>query len=484
MKRLKFRYLFAVYAVVLSCVCMFWIYPAHDDWGYAAPKPGVNILERLMPRKAFWRPFDRLIEYGLGYAPSLWPGFNHVFRLAGHFLLCLFLYAVLKKLTDNKKYSAIGTFFLCLSPSILTTVTNSDYINQVWAMLSGLTSAFFFFKAYKSRKSLYYVLWMLFAFVSVFWKENGIVWFIAPVMLNVTYLFTKGESLASSARRNFVYILAGLAGMLLYFSARFYLIGGVSLGSADGGKGRYLLNFSVLHIIRNYSLIIGGAVTSIDSLALFMKPRNIPIIIITGVTSVIFLCFILARIYDIFRNKRRLFWGLVMLFVCAGYISSSYAIVGHNNESTSYEMIFMSGLILGIILSSSRPPKWSNAIIAAMFACMLLSSCHKLYVMHNYTLGVRNFLAEHAGDFRNTPDKAYVYFIDDIPEDGFAVYTYPAGHGLNYGGAFNSLWGWKAAIKIECVSSDADIKFTSDSLPEYDTVFSLTQSGKIKVLRN
>ena len=197
-----------------------------------------------------------------------------------------------------------------------------------------------------------------------------------------------------------------------------------------------------------------------------------------------FLCCLLVRIYDIFRNKRRVFYGIVMLFVCVGYISSPYAVIDHASESTIYEMAFMAGLMLGIIFSSSRRPSCSGAVMAAMFACMLLSSAHKLYVMHDYTLGVHNFLEEHAGDFRNTPDKVYVYYIADVPLEGFSVYKAPLGYGLSQGLAFNSLWGWKADMRLEEVKSEADIDFTPDSLPEYDTVFSLTQSGILKILRN
>lgn len=485
MKRVKFSYLFAVYVAVVTYICMFMIYPAHDDWGYTGPHPSASFWTGFIPRPEFWRPFDRLIEYGLGYAPYLFPYANHFVVLTGHFALCLTLYAVLRKLTGNNRFCSItGTLFFCLSPAIVQTVTNSDFINQVWAMTTGLISTFFFFKADISRKKRYYALWLICAFVSVLTKESGIVWFIAPVMLNTTYSFMKGESLSSVLKRNFVYFLLGIAGMILYFAMRFYLIGGVLLGSTAGKKGQFLLNFSPLNIMRAYSLIIGGAVTSMDSLAVFLKPRNFPIIIITGITSVIFLCFVLSRLLLIFRTDRRRFFSIVMLFVCAGYISSPYAVMGHNSEATAYEMTFMIGLMLGMILHSGGRSKFRGAILAAMFACMILSSGHKIFVMHEYTLGVHNFLEEHAADFSNTPKKAYVYFIEDIPEYGYATYKYTMGHGLNGGYAFNSVWGWRTKFTINHVSGDVNIDLTPDSLPEYDTVFSLSESGKLNVLRN
>lgn len=458
------------------------MYPTHDDWNYAAPHPNMNLLPRLMPGAVMWRPFDRLFEYLLGYVPSLFPYVNHVVSLAGHFALCLVLYALLKRLTHNRTGACLGTLCFCLSPGIVITITNSDFMNQIWAMVAGIVAASFFFRARLSGRSLHYVLWLVFAFMAVLFKESGIVWFIAPVMLYSVYSFMNGGRLTDTVRANFVYFLIGAAGMIVYFCIRFYLMGGVVLGITT--DPRYMLNFSPLHIIRNYSLMIGGAVTSIDTLAVFLKPRNYPVIIITGIISIAFLCVILACVYDIFRTNRRLFYSLIGLFVCAGFISSPHAVMGYNAESTAYEMAFMSGLIFGVILSSSRRPGITSKVLAVMFASMVLVLGHKFYVMHNYTRSVHDFIIEHSSDFTNLPQKVHVYFIEDVPMEGYSTYRYPIGHGLNKGVAFKSLWNWDTYFTIKNVSSDADIDFTPASLPEYDTVFSLTRSGTLKVLKN
>ncbi len=458
---------------------MFTVYPAHDDWWYAAPKPGMNLIAGLMPEADFWRPFDRIIEYALGYAPYLFPYANHFLILAGHLALCAGLYILLLHLTKNHACSFIGALFSCMSPGIVLTITNPDFINQVWTMVFGVTAALFFCKGKR-------ILWFVFAFLSVLTKENGIVWFISPVMFHTVYLFMNGEKFLSAVRRNLVYIFIGAAGMVLYFCVRFYLMGGIVLGAEGVDKGRYSINFSLLHIIRNYTLIIGGAVTPLDSLALFLKPRNLPILILTGTASVIFIVFVLSGIVNIFRSNRKMFWVLLLLFVCAGYVSSPYAVMGHNSEATAYEMVFMAGLMLGVMLSAykSSSTSWSRAILVITLLCMVLSSGHKILTKHEYTLGVHNFLNEHRADVPNVPRKAYVYLVEDIEEVGYATYTYPLGHGLGDGSAFNSLWGWTAEISKQRVSSDVDIGFSTESLPEYDTVLSLTQSGTLKVLRN
>ena len=239
--------------------------------------------------------------------------------------------------------------------------------------------------------------------------------------------------------------------MLLYFAVRFYLMGGIVLGNPNSNKGRYMLNFSIIHIIRNYCLMIGGAVTSVDSLALFLKPRNFPVIIATGIISAVFLIFLFADVCNIFKTNRKLFYVIAGLFVCAGYISSPYAVMGHNGEVTAYEMAFTCALIIGIILSCRKWTKRSTAVLLLMFVSMFMVTGHKVCTMHNYTKGIHDFIQEHKADFADTPKNAYVYFIEDIPNDGYATYTYTIGHGLLNGRAFNSLWEWKTNFTVNIV---------------------------------
>lgn len=475
-KSIKFKYFFALYVILLS-FCVFNLYPAHDDWGYASPKPSMNIIAGIMPTATFWRPFDRLIEYGLGFMPSLWPSFNHLVILAGFFITCIILHSMLEKVTQDKFHSFIGSLFFCFSPAIIITVTNSDYINQPYAFLAGLISLLCFFNAY-------YKCWLIFAALSVLFKENGIVWFLAPVFVNIVYVYINSDKkFIRLIREKFLFIIIGLLGMITYFAVRFFLLGkGLALGAS---VGRYQIIFSPIHILKNYVLILGGAATSVDALAFFLKPRNFIILIITFIVSVIFLGYIIACLYEIFRNNKRLFAGIIGFFVCALYISSPYTLAGQISDAMAYEMSFMLALMLGVILSSScRKPKFMKLAITAMFASMIFVCAHKILVMHDYTLEVHNFLQAQQSKFENIPSKALIYFIEDIPEEGYGTYKYDIGHGLHEGHAFNSLWGWKAKIDIKTVKNFSEIKFSPETLPEYDTIFSLTRSGSLEILRN
>ena len=460
MKRIKFRYIFAAYAVVLSCVCMFLIYPAHDDFDYASPKPGINILRGIMPTKTHWRPFDRLIEYGLGYAPFLFPWVNHILVLSSHLILCASLYVILRKITRRRLYSAIGTLFFCLSPGIIYTVTNTDTVNQSWAALMGAASAFSYFKARDENRERLYSCWLGFAFISALFKENGIAWFLAPVLLYMVYEYAKnGMALSVSLKKNSAFILTGILGTLAYFCIRFMLMGKIALGDSSG---RYAVSFSpklFINIIKHYCQIIGGSISSIDTLAFFLKPRNYAVLAFTGIVSIVFLCFVIAMVYGIFRDERKTFNIIAGLFTCALYISSPYTVMAHVSEATAYEMAFMFALIFGIVLSSSRMSRAFVISCALMFLCMISVCCHKIYILHEWSSEIRSFLCEHKADFRNTPSKIFIYFIEDIPEEGYSVYWYTPGHSFASGQAFLSLWEWKPKFRVKHVSSDADVNY-------------------------
>lgn len=481
MKDLKFRWVFICYAAVLSLVVLN-IYPANDDWVYGAPQPESNILEGLMPSQEFWRPIHNILSAFLGKFPRLFPMINHCLCLICHFTLCLLLYALLKKIVRKPLAVYSGTLFFCLSPGIAATVSNPDMFEQLLAALFGAAAALCFFKAVSQGKTLYYLCWLVCAFMAVLSKEHGIAWFLAPVMLYMVYSYSQHDhGFAGLFRENYLHLAAGLAGMFLYFALRFYLTGGVVLGSSSG---RYALNFSPLNILKNYALIIGSAVTSIDPLAIFLKPRSLPLAAVTLFVSIMFLVYVFLCLRDIFRNNRKMFIVIAGLFVCAGYISSPLVVMGHVADNTTYEMAFMAALILGIILSLCKWSKRISLVISIMLLCMCLVLGHKLYTVHVYSLEVREFIAEHRNDFRSVPSKVFVYYVHDVPRNGYSVYAAPVGDGLYEGKAFNSVWKWKADFTVKTVSSDADIDFTPASLPEYDTVFSLSRSGNLKVLRN
>ena len=486
MKHVRFRHFFVVYLVVITYLCMFTVFPASDDWVYAAPKPSMDFIKGLMPYQVMWRPLNNIISYVLGKAPYLFPYLNHVLCLIPHFALCLLLHSLIKKVTQSRFLVFICTLFFCLSPGIVYTITNSDIFEQGLAALTGALSVFFFFRAKRNGKFICYVLWFATALLAVLLRENGLSWFLAPVMLFIIYSYAKYDyGILVLLKKNYVQIIIGIAGMLAYFALRFYLIGGIILGES---QGRYAIVFSLYNIIKNYCLIIGGAITCLDPLAIFLSPRNIHVIAITAFVSLIFFAYIAVCLYRIFVFNRKVFIIIMALFVCAGYISSPFTVLAHTADNTVYEMVFMIALILAIILSSyekiCKRTKSEIMIIVVMLLCMTLVQVHKFYAIHKYTSRVHNFIAEHKDDFNRMPKNVLVFYVEDVPEVYYSVFSASLGHGLASGVAFNSVWNWGANITVKTLKNEAEADFTPENFSEYDTIFTLTNSGKLKVFRN
>lgn len=462
---------------------MFKVYPASDDWFYGVPQPGMNLSAELMPSDIFWRPLHSIVSYVLGYVPFLFPSLNHCLSLFCHFALCIILYKLLISTTHDNFASAIGILFFCLSPGIVYPVSDTDIFEHGSAMLSGVCAALCFFKAKTQGRPSYYLLWFMFAFVAVLCRENGLSWFLASVMLFMVYSYSTREcGIAELLKENSLHILIAVFGMILYFALRFYLLGDVRLGMSGG---RYSVNLSPINIIKNYCLIIGSALTSSDAIAIFVKPRNYPVIAITSVISLLFIAYLFTCMKRLFITDRKTFKIIAGLFLCAGYISSPFAIIDHVGDNTTYEMLFMCSLMLGIILSRCRPVKYAEfAVIAIMIMSMFCVQGHKFYTAHTFTGEVHSFIAEHKHDFTRKPSRVFVYYIADIPDDRYSMYHMTLGRGLDYGQAFKSEWGWDTRFTVKNINSESEIDYTPESLPEYDTVFSLTRSGTLKVLRN
>ena len=425
MRSRNFYVFFVVYALFLSLLA-FSVYPAFDDWFYAAPQPDMNLVESLMPSTIFWRPFHSIISYVLGYVPFLFPYLNHCLSLFCHFVLCIILHELLTAITHNKFASAVGILFFCLSPGIVYPISDTDIFEHGFAMVSGICAALCFFKAKIKGKYSYYLLWFIFAFGAVIFRENGLSWFLASIMLFMVYSYSEREcGIIELLKENSLHIVIAVLGMILYFALRFYLLGGIRLGASNG---RYSVNLSPLNIIKNYCLIIGSAVTSSDAIAIFVKPRNYPVIVITSVISLLFLWYIFKCLRHIFTADRKTFKIIAGLFICAGYISSPFAVIDHVGDNTTYEMLFMCSLILGIVLSRCRPAKYAEVtIIAIMIISMFCVQCHKFYTAITYTGRIRTFIAEHKNNFSRQPSQVFVYYITDIPDDHYSIYTMNVG---------------------------------------------------------
>ena len=484
MKNIRFRWVFLLYAIILS-VCVFATLPTMDDFSDgAAPCNNDGTWSRLLPNQYFWRPIEKLIGYGLGETPCLFPWLNFGIVLTGHFLLCLFLYKVLKKLTYDSKSIWLGIFFFFFSPGIIATVAQVDGISSCWALVMGATATISFFRAKFGGKYKigYYIGYFLSAMISVLFKENGIVWFLSPIFLYITYAYANDDKkLLFLIRKELSLIGVGILGMMLYFTLRFSFMGEIALGSPSG---TYSFSLNPINVMRNYCTMLVGAWTAIDPLAFFLKPRNLILFCGSICLTLPFFTLVFSAIWQLRQNRKTLV-ELSCLLVCVFYIASPFAIMGHVAEMSAYQMVFSGALFFGILFSNYRWRSWTSIVMIVFLVCMIFVSGHKLLVMRNFSHDVGFFLETSKEKFRNIPKRVFVYCVDDVSKE-YSVYKQPVGYGAWDGFAFRSQWGWlnPEYFQVEYVESKDEIKFTPEDYPECDTVFILTRSGSLTVLRN
>ena len=483
MKRIKLPWMVLLYTVLLS-ICVFNVLPTYDDWSYAAPKLDVFDWRILLPTRIFWRPFDRLIEVVLGAFPALFPWLNHTIVLCAHFLLCLILYKSLLKITKDKANALWFTLFFCFSPGIVPVVSQTDAINISYSLLMGVLACVLFFHSQDqdNRNRIWCRLgYFCTAMMSVLFKENGIVWFTAPVFFHLIWEYAfSNASLFELVKKHTFPFFSGLCGCAGYFVIRFSLMHEIALGD---GTGAYMINFSPLNILKNYMITLAGSCAALDSLALLGTPRKFGLFLCSVAASVPFISVVLTALWRLQRN-RRAFVVIVGIFFGILGVAAPYVVMNHVAEMSVYPTVFLFSIMWGVLFSVSPQQRtFLKASLGILFAGMLLTSGHKFVSLWDYTHEVRRYLAGFSSLFAKQPQNVLVYYVEDVPLN-FSLYRQPLGFGIARGEAFRSLWNWTGQIHIKMLKQPPAPVFKSQDNIRFDTVLILSQSGNVKVLKN
>ena len=158
------------------------ILPTHDDWATTI-KPDFNpffIKERFLFYGYHWRPFDAIMGYILGTNPQvLYPALNHYCIVIGHTICAILIFKLLSVLGFTTLSRNITTVYFFIVPATMATVSAVDGMNQVYALVWGVTSFLFYVKLKKGK----YVAWISMLFIATWFKENGLMWaLIGPVL--------------------------------------------------------------------------------------------------------------------------------------------------------------------------------------------------------------------------------------------------------------------------------------------------------------
>ncbi len=327
-KLIHITYFLVLTFTTIMCIGVFLLAPTNDDWDYLT-SPSINgwHIKNMLPIDLYWRPNDALIGLVLSYFPSLFPALNHLLIVVGFLITGFFLYQISKKLNFNNNTNSILLCLFFVSPAMLGTVLGIDSINQCYATMWGTIAiySFIFNKKY---------LWIFTSILSIFSKENGIVYFILPPLLAYTFELINKKQLIKN-------LFIGSIIIVMYFCARYGLTTTTSSIEPDSPYA-FTLGRKIVDIIA----FIGGTTTATDFISLIHpESRNNLIVLITLGLS-------LPLLYVIFFKKpKNLFKKKIALIVICVIMAAAPHLATHYGPMHAYSTIVIYLLLIGTIIN-------------------------------------------------------------------------------------------------------------------------------------
>ena len=127
------------------------------------------IKERFLFYGYHWRPFDAIMGYILGTNPQvLYPALNHYCIVIGHAICAILIFKLLSALGFSTLSRNITTIYFFITPATMATVSAVDSMNQVYALVCGITSFLLYLKMERGK----YVAIIIILFIATCINEN------------------------------------------------------------------------------------------------------------------------------------------------------------------------------------------------------------------------------------------------------------------------------------------------------------------------
>lgn len=503
-KKLTYIILFVIFFAVVV-----FIKPFIDDWHYyTTPQTTFNI-SGLLPSAVWWRPLDYLVGLLLGLFPALFPALNHFIVILGHIIGAYFLHSILIKYFKlSEKIAFISTLFFLFSAGTFAALGSVDSLNQIWSQTFGIIALYLFYKHSETKKLLPYILSIIMCLLAVFSKDSGIIWFAVipflgelPMLLNGEY---EHDNHKKTAIKILKYLLIAAVFCILYFALRFWLLGGIALGSDNSA---YAMSLSPVRMVRNLAVMLAANFTAIDSVSVFLKPRNYIVLLITTVLSLPFIMWVFVEIIKTFKSKIKL---IILLLIAATTLVavSPYLVMYAAGEMHAYQLVFFVSILVAFLLNNNYENKYAlpspsknkikkNTVISTVFIsfliCSVVVSGHKFILMKN--LGdssqyvAKQICSEYTGV--TPPENVAIIVMKNEPK-GYSIFYQPAGECAKYGYSCKSEWGWKypetityfytKRTQLSKNSSEEIMKECNINNESYDAVWIVSSAGEHIVL--
>ena len=477
---------------VFYCLITAPLLPFSDDWNYPTSPHCIFHWSDLLPAAAVWRPLDVLFGAFLGLAPSMFPLANHIAVVFGHVLGGYFTYRILRRFFLLKKsHASVSTAFFLFAAGTFTAVASVDSLNQVYSSTFGIIAFYCFILFKECGKLRYYVLSVLLCTLAVLSKENGLLWsVVVPFLYAYAWLTSLRMSSLTGKRKELLdtvkSVSLGLLFCAAYFAVRFALAGSAELGAEEGSYEITLC----LSTIKRVLTLVAGAFTFIDSIALFVTPRNDLLLGMTVLLSLPFLLWLAASGCKALRNKDTCLRLVIILL--SALLMTLPNIVTTVGEMHAYLLAFFGALLVGYFLKNDFYSE--KKTLAVVFMTALLSTAlvdaHKWSCL--YTMGLKtrvvNDVIQKAYAGEKAPDNVLLVKVMD-EKKGYSLFVQPVAFSSYYGYSARDLWNWKHPAKMRDVAvksigeKDAAIKMALAKDDSYDAIWVIRSSGACEIIK-
>ena len=394
---------FLLYAIIL-------LLPTFDDWTYFTTPNydfGDDFINRLMPNFSWWRPWDALFGYILSLAPGLFPTLNHIVVYLAHLVSTFIIYRLAAIFGFNTLGRNIATTFFFASPAMLGTVLGIDSLNQAYSQMWGLAATLVYIEM-KGRWRL--PLWLAFALIGTFAKENCIMFFFIPQLL----AWTTDKTTVRQALKDTAWALLVI---LAYFIARNALINeNVYINEA-------YFNNTLSRKLKNIGVFIGMTWIPLDYICLWHAPnRNLATVAVTLALGAPFMLYLFFSRPKNMATRRFLGLALAVLMAAAPHLVTLFSAMH------PYAALGMVALMAGYLADRAANRKTLTALFIMFLADVAYIDWHHWQKSYESGLTGKRMAEEAIRKLGRHVDKLGVITIDkgETRYSSFCVIPYDA----------------------------------------------------------
>lgn len=401
----------------------------------------------------------------LGYIPFAFPFLNHLLIVTAHGLTAVIIAKLVGLAGLSRRTAVLVSAVFVISSTVCATIFSIDGLCQAWSTTFGVLSVWAYLRFARPWNI---VGWMSLAMTATLAKESGIAWFVAGPLLAVAI---EGRSLLERTQvlRLGRSVVIGACGALLYFALRFSLKAEMVLGSESG---RYALHLSPTDWLQSITLLVGLSTTTIDTLSVFLPPRNLAL---AGVSAVASLPLAAMAVLGILRYPQK---ARIMLIIAAALVvSSPHLLIEHPGEMHAYPtfavLIMLLAFAIDDIALSSR--RIATLAVGLFLLASIGVGAHKWWLMvgHSRTADI----VAQSIDAQTTGKKPETVLVVRAEDNmlGYSVFYQNPAKASCWGMSVMVLWGWKYPQKFLYADEAKSLG------QHYDAMWVIYPDGRVKV---